>query len=171
MTINKFKIYTFLSIVFLLVSCTPDTIVNNTGETITTVKLLSKKLNKTFTFINVNNKLTSDTIFLPSSVSDTFQVSFYNETSGISKDITPEITSEKNDHQIFFNASSDANIAFRYLDEDDNKFPIGLKVEVTTGGSSKGTLGVILKHQPDIKNGSQNIGSTDLDATFVLIIK
>ncbi|MBK7956638.1 MAG: hypothetical protein IPK03_00040 [Bacteroidetes bacterium] len=48
---------------------------------------------------------------------------------------------------------------------------MGLKVEVTTVAASKGSLDVVLKHQPNIKSGSQNVGSTDIDASFILIIK
>lgn len=169
--INKTKNSIFISVVLLLVSCTPDTIINNTAESINTVKVFSTKLNKTYVYKKVSGQTFSDTIFLTKSISDTFQVTFFNEVSGNVKELTPEISAEKNDHQIFFNASPDANIAFRYLDEDDNKFPLGLEVEVTTGAASKGSLDVVLKHQPNIKSGSQNVGSTDIDASFILIIK
>ncbi|MBK7956639.1 MAG: hypothetical protein IPK03_00045 [Bacteroidetes bacterium] len=80
--INKTKISIFISVVLLLVSCTPDTIVNNTAESINTVKVFSTKLNKTFVYKKLSSQTFSDTIFLSKSISDTFQVTFFNEVSG-----------------------------------------------------------------------------------------
>jgi hypothetical protein len=54
-----------------------------------------------------------------------------------------------------------------YADTDSNGDPIGLLNTVTTNTAAAGTLTVILKHQPDMKDGSSPTGETDIELSFI----
>jgi hypothetical protein len=50
-------------------------------------------------------------------------------------------------------------------------YPIGLTTDVTTGAASSGKLNVVLRHQPNVKNGTATPGTSDLDVTFDVMVK
>ncbi len=54
---------------------------------------------------------------------------------------------------------------------DGNGLELGLAADVTTTSASNGTFTISLKHQPGIKNGSCDIGETDVEVAFVLEVK
>jgi hypothetical protein len=58
-------------------------------------------------------------------------------------------------------------------DVDSNNPPlrIGLSDKFVTGAASNGILRVVLRHQPNAKNGTYDPGSTDLDVTYAVNIK
>ena len=58
-------------------------------------------------------------------------------------------------------------------DQDTNvpPLPVGLMSVITTGNTSTGTLEVILRHQPNVKNGTYPPGSTDLDVFYPVKIE
>jgi hypothetical protein len=65
------------------------------------------------------------------------------------------------------------NLAVSRTDLDSNNPPlqIGLKDNFVTGAASNGILRVVLRHQPNAKNGTYDPGSTDLDVTYAVFIK
>jgi len=87
-------------------------------------------------------------------------------------DITEEIEAEKNDHQFFY-ISNPANLLnFTYQDTDDNNLPIGLEMKVNTqAAAGAGSVRVILKHVPGVKNGQQSTGSTDMDISLPVLVR
>ena len=170
MSINNKLIFTCVAS-FVLYSCQPEPITNNTQELVTTVRLQFKNSGKTFQYKIVNSIVTKDTIRLSIANSDTFEVSILDESKATAINLTNEIKAEKNDHQLFYTPSPGLNLSTRYLDKDDKDFPIGLSMEITTSSAGKGNLRIVLKHQPDIKNGSSITGSTDADVTFPVIIE
>jgi hypothetical protein len=66
--------------------------------------------------------------------------------------------------------TSGANLAFSNFDKDRNNLPVGITATATTGAASTGTFTIILRHQPDVKNGTETPGSTDLEAVFPVTI-
>ena len=64
------------------------------------------------------------------------------------------------------------NLSVSRADLDANVPPmqIGLKDNVYTGAASTGILRVVLRHQPNAKNGTYPPGSTDLDVTYSVTI-
>jgi hypothetical protein len=64
------------------------------------------------------------------------------------------------------------NLSVSRADLDANVPPmqIGLKDNVYTGAASTGILRVVLRHQPNAKNGTYPPGSTDLDVTYAVTI-
>jgi hypothetical protein len=65
------------------------------------------------------------------------------------------------------------NLTVSRTDQDTNNPPlqVGLTDLLTTGDASSGKLRVILRHQPNAKNGTFDPGSSDLDVNFIVNIK
>ncbi|MDR3711671.1 MAG: hypothetical protein P4L51_02560 [Puia sp.] len=69
-------------------------------------------------------------------------------------------------------AATALNLVVTRTDLDNNNPPlqIGLQDQFVTGAASSGTLRVVLRHQPNAKNGTYDPGSTDLDVTYAVTI-
>lgn len=52
------------------------------------------------------------------------------------------------------------------LDTNTRPLPVGLTDQFVTGAASTGYLRVVLRHQPNVKDGTYAPGSTDFDAGF-----
>ncbi len=70
-------------------------------------------------------------------------------------------------------SGSPLNLVVSRTDQDNNTPPlqIGLQDNFVTGAASTGTLRVVLRHQPNAKNGTYDPGSTDLDVTYAVTIQ
>jgi hypothetical protein len=69
-------------------------------------------------------------------------------------------------------AATALNLVVSRTDMDANTPPlqIGLQDNFVTGAASSGTLRVVLRHQPNAKNGTYDPGSTDFDVTYAVTI-
>ncbi len=69
--------------------------------------------------------------------------------------------------------SNPLNLTVTRTDQDTNKtpLPVGLTDQFATGAASTGYLRVVLRHQPNVKDGSYAPGSTDFDAGFQVTIQ
>ncbi len=65
------------------------------------------------------------------------------------------------------------NLVVTRTDQDTNNPPlqIGLTDNFVTGAASTGWLRVVLRHQPNVKNGTYDPGSSDLDVNFQINIQ
>lgn len=65
------------------------------------------------------------------------------------------------------------NLTVTITDHDTNTtpLPIGLESEFKTGAASSGWLRIVLRHQPNLKDGTYTPGSTDMDAGFKVSIQ
>lgn len=165
------------ALLFIVIGCKKDDeVVKDESENITTVKLVFNNggSSKTYSWKDLDgdggNSPIIDTIKLSKNTVDSFSVKVLDESKNPIVDITPEILEEKNDHQFFYTVSS-ALLNTRYLDKDDNGIPVGLQVESSVGNASVGTLQVVLKHQPNVKNGTVAAGETDIDILFPVVIQ
>ena len=57
------------------------------------------------------------------------------------------------------------------LDTNTTPLPVGLTDKFVTGAASTGYLRVVLRHQPNVKDGTFAPGSTDFDAGFKVAIQ
>jgi len=104
-------------------------------------------------------------------------VTLLNEAASPAENITEEIEEEDEDHQFFFQSTlSDVNI--EYNDQDANRNPVGLNTTLTTGAAASGTIGIILRHEPDkaaagVSDGNiENAGGeTDIEITFPIDVQ
>ncbi|WP_118973581.1 hypothetical protein [Taibaiella koreensis] len=101
------------------------------------------------------------------------QVQFWDDSKTPSAAITPEIQERANYHLICFDMDGNLNLTVQRTDQDTNNPPleIGLQDKFTTGAASSGNLNVQLRHQPNVKNGSCDPGSTDADVNFHINIQ
>jgi len=69
-------------------------------------------------------------------------------------------------------AANALNLSVSRTDHDNNTPPlqIGLQDNFYTGAASAGVLRVVLRHQPNAKNGTYDPGSTDLDVQYAVTI-
>jgi hypothetical protein len=70
-------------------------------------------------------------------------------------------------------ASNPLNLTVSITDHDTNpqQYPVGLQSNFVTGATSNGWLRLVLRHQPNVKNGTYAPGSTDLDIGFTVKIQ
>lgn len=69
-------------------------------------------------------------------------------------------------------AATALNLTVSRTDLDNNNPPlqIGLQDKFVTGSASSGILRVVLRHQPNAKNGTYDPGSTDFDVTYAVTV-
>lgn len=154
--------------------------VNNPPELITSVHLIftdssNTSIVKTFKFRDPdgdggNAPIQKDTIKLAANKSYSLAVKFWDETKTPNIDVTPDISAEANDHQVFFNFNG-LVINHTYLDKDGNNNPVGLINKWRTKNIASGSANVILMHQVGVKNGSQSSGETDVNITLPILIQ
>jgi hypothetical protein len=111
------------------------------------------------------------------------EIILLDESKNPASNISTEVAEESKEHLIFFNPSTaivlndhpdfklelpDSKMQITYLDKD-NGSPVralGLKTKWRTKGSGTFPINIVLKHQPDSKNGSFAPGETDLSVNF-----
>lgn len=116
---------------------------------------------------------TIGTLTLKPNANYNFEVSeVLNETASTpdARNILAEIEEEAHEHLWLYKPTGVTLIVSR-TDKDKNNFVIGIKGTATTGAAATGTLQVILRHQPGVKNGTDTPGSTDFDTTFPVTIQ
>lgn len=154
------------------------------NELITTIslRLISSDNSDTLTAIwrdlSPSDNILPDTslaqLNLKDSTSYSTEIAFLDETKSPIEDITAEVQSRANYHRIFYFPSSSlgANLNISITDVDTNSPPLalGLKSIFQTVQSSNGILRVVLKHQPNGKDGSFEPGTIDADVNFRVVV-
>lgn len=184
---NQFKFYSLFAAVIIslsafLYSCKPEE--HNHGDehdAIVKVQLVftdsaTNTAAGTFTWsdpdgIGGNNPTQIDTIQLNASKVYTVALMVYALHDGTHEEnITADILAEKNDH-LFVYKNITGNLSVVVTDKDDNNLPIGIESKWVTGTFSSGSVNVLLRHQPGVKDGSETPGDTDVDVTFPVNIQ
>lgn len=116
-----------------------------------------------------NQPSTFDTIKLKTNTTYFASLALFNGI--LNEEITSEIEQEANDH-LFVYKPSGSNLNISVTDRDSNTpaLPVGIKSTWRTGNTGNGTLQIILKHQPGIKDGTEVPGDTDVDLNFQIRI-
>ena len=110
-----------------------------------------------------------DTIRLSSNTVYQATIDFFNESLIPTDTITKEIIEEAKDHLICFSPNN-INLGVKRTDSDGT-YELGLSSLWTIGTISTGNILIQLKHQPDIKNGICDLGETDIELNFEVIIE
>jgi len=101
-------------------------------------------------------------------------IGLLDETTTPAGDIGEDVLARANYHLFCFfpSASLSPNLTVVRTDLDSNNPPlqVGLKNNFITTNVSTGLLEVVLRHQPNVKNGSCDPGSIDLDINFTINI-
>jgi hypothetical protein len=111
----------------------------------------------------------ADTIRLESNTDYVLAVRFLDQSKSPEVDITNEIKNEANEHLVCYSTAAGTSVII--TDKDANGLALGLEAEVKTTSVAKSTIGISLKHQPNVKTGSCELGETDVEVSFVLEVE
>jgi hypothetical protein len=177
----KFIIFIFCVSTTTIMGCKPSTPPDpNEEELITTVLIQLRdssgvEANKSFMYKDADGDggaapTVFDTIRLTNNKTYFADLYFLDDSKQPADTISKEIVAEANEHLICYTASGVA-MPIQLLDKDDNNLPLGLKSTWRTESTASGSLRIVLKHQPGNKNGSCELGSSDVDLTFQLRVQ
>lgn len=150
----------------VIVTCTNDA---NSGDVVTGTwrDLTPDDLNPPDTSMAILNLKKNSTYHVT--------IKLLDETTTPAGVISDDILARGNYHLFCFNVSSSlgGNLTVTKTDHDTNNppLPIGLQDDFTTLTASNGVLNILLRHQPNVKDGSCDPGSTDLDVNFQVNIQ
>ncbi|MFM9944360.1 MAG: hypothetical protein ACKVQB_03930 [Bacteroidia bacterium] len=117
---------------------------------------------------SINAPIQLDTIRLNANATYFTSIKFLDESNPDAvANVTHEIKSEAVNHLVCLNASANT---FIIRTDNDGTFPLGLESKWMNGLASTGDFTVSLKHQAGFKNGSCEIGETDLEVVFPMAI-
>jgi hypothetical protein len=156
--------------------------VNNEEELITTVKLKIKETGaidpEEFIWEDLDGEGGKapdfDTISLKANKTYEVEVEFLDESKTPAEDITEEIKEEEDEHEVFYIKSKNLPLLIYTTDFDAEQRPLGLQSEwITTKPTTGGSVKVVLKHKPGIKNFNDDVtkGESDIEVSFPLIVK
>jgi len=108
-----------------------------------------------------------DEIVLPANTSAiNCHVHVYDESKNPIADITKEIEAESDVHLLVYKATG-VDIQIQYNDQDKNGKKVGIETLWTTKLAAKGSVNVVLYHEPSNKDDLNNPGGdVDFDVTF-----
>jgi hypothetical protein len=129
--------------------------------------------------LNTSADFSKATLNLKANTTYSGVVSLYDKTKTPTLDATEEIKEKANEHLFVYTYTATTGAAsaltVTITDKDTNPapgpYPIGLTTTLTTGAAGTGKLKVVLRHQPNVKNGTPNPGSSDLDTDFPVVIQ
>ena len=100
---------------------------------------------------------TIGTLNLKANTAYSFEVSeVLNETASDpdERNVLAEIEEESDEHLWVYTPAAGLNLALVRTDKDANNLAIGIKGTAAVGAISSGSLQVVLRHQPGVKNGT-----------------
>lgn len=125
--------------------------------------------------LNTNADFSKATLTLKPNTTYNARVLLTDKTKTPALDVSAEIKKEVNEHLFIFTPVAGLNLTVTITDKDSNPtpgpFPVGLESRMVTGAASAGKLRLVLKHQPNTKNGTTTPGTTDLDTNFDVVVK
>lgn len=152
------------------------------NEAITTATLtLTNKANQsevvTATIENLNTTadFSKATLNLKANTTYTGVITLLDKTKTPTLDATAEIKEKANEHLFVYTPTPSTLLTVTLTDKDTNPapgpYPIGLTTEIKTGAAGTGKLKVVLRHQPNAKNGQATPGTSDLDTDFTVVVQ
>lgn len=128
--------------------------------------------------LNTTADISNATLNLRANTTYTGVVTLQDKTKTPVLDVSAEVKEKQNEHLFVYTftpaASSPTSMTITPTDRDTNPtpgpYPVGLTTEVKTGAAGNGTLKVVLRHQPNAKNGTPTPGTTDLDTDFRVVV-
>ena len=149
----------------------------NEEELITTVELSFTEGGNTsvFRFADPdgdggNAPTENDTVKLKANTNYTLAVRFLDESDANDvEDITEEVKQEDDEHLVCY--TTNAGTTVTVTDKDGNNLDLGLAADISTSDAADGTFTIALRHQPGVKDGSCNLGETDVEVAFALEVE
>ena len=138
---------------------------------------------QTVTAVVENLNTTADfsraTLTLKAITTYTGVINLLDKTKTPTLDVSAEVKEEGDEHLSVYTftpaTGSSASMSVTATDKDSNPapgpYPIGLATQVVAGAAGNGKLKVVLRHQPNAKNGTATPGTSDLDTDFNVTIQ
>jgi len=182
---------TFYSIVIvtLVVGCKKDTKApadvheHNDGELITTLELkFSGKgvVNNDTTFVVTfddpdgdggNSPIKLDQINLLKNTDYSVELTLLDKSKPPYDTISNEVLEEADDHLFFYSSNPVNLLNITITDKDSKNRNLGLRSNWKTNTAGSGKVKVKLMHQPGVKDGKLEVGDTDVEVEFPVVIK
>jgi len=98
------------------------------------------------------------------------EIVLLNNAGESTEDITAEVKAEGEEH--LFCYTTDGDITIDITDKDASGLNLGILTLWSVGSTIGNTeVQVVLKHQPGVKNGSCDVGDTDIEIVFPIAIE
>lgn len=121
-----------------------------------------------------NNPILPDTLRIRKNTVYNGHIYFSNLQNGTYIDITKVIETENMNHILCYDVHSvtvpPSGLSIERTDQDKNGYQVGLSTLWKAQNAENGFIRVRLKHQPNIKNGSCDIGETDAEVDFPYVV-
>jgi hypothetical protein len=185
--LNMKQLFFILLVLVGVLACKkePEVLPTDDNELITTVELVftdPANVSRSFKFRDIDGDTRTkpeafDTLKLDRNTEYKVSIHIGDESKGTYEDITEDIQEESDVHLFVYRPNPVSLLAIQITDVDKNALPIGLNAKAKTQYfPGSGLLQVMLKHQPPlngkiVKTGEEEVGSTDLDLSFPLIVK
>lgn len=158
----------------------------NDNEAITTATLTltsqttpAQTVTATVENLNMNADFSRATLTLRPNTTYSGVLTLLDKTKTPALDVSEGVRAEANEHLVVYTftaaAGSPASLTVTATDVDTNPapgpYPLGLSTLVKTGAVGSGKLRVVLRHQPEAKNGTPTPGTSDLDTEFSVVIQ
>jgi hypothetical protein len=184
---TKYKFLICASVIALAVSsCKKDDndVTNPTNpneeELITTMQVIltdSANTTNSWTFVyedldgDGGNLPVADTIHLEQNKTYYARIVLLDKTKTPVDTISNEVEEEQDDHLFVFEPHN-PTLSVEITDKDHHNLPIGLEsIWKTFSSPDNAHIHIRLKHQPGIKTGDPNLGETDIEAEFGVVIQ
>ena len=131
----------------------------------------------TATIDNLNTIADSSkgTVNLKANTTYTGVVTLLDKTKTPTLDVSAQVKGEANEHLFIYTPTPATLLTIKLTDTDTNPapgpYPIGLTTDIQTGAAGSGKLKLVLRHQPNVKNGTPTPGTSDLDTDFTVVVK
>ena len=156
---------------------------HNESELITTLELKFSgkgKVNKDTTFVVTfddpdgdggNSPTKFDQINLLKNTDYTVELLLLNKSKTPYDTISNEVLEEADDHLFFYSSNPLDLVNVTITDKDGNGKNLGLKSTWKTNNVGSGKVKVKLIHQPGVKDGKSEVGDTDVEVDFPVIVR
>lgn len=117
---------------------------------------------------------TIDTLRLADSTTYSGYIELFDDSKSPADNITTEVKTEATDHLFVYKTIAPLTtdqLSVTRTDKDANNREVGLTFSLKTGATGMGSLQVILRHQPGVKDGTEAPGDSDVDITIPVKIQ
>jgi len=115
---------------------------------------------------------TIGSLTLAANTAYTGAISVLDETKSPAGNTTADILEEADEHLFVYTVNPAGLLTIARTDKDKNNLEVGLATSLQTRATAgTGTLNIVLRHQPGVKNGTATPGSSDVDVTFPVTVQ
>jgi hypothetical protein len=147
--------------------------------TLTSQTMPVETVTATVESLNTNADFSRAALTLKANTTYAGVITLLDKTKTPTLDVSADVKKEANEHLLVYTftpaTGSSASMTVIATDKDTNPAPgpysIGLATQVKTGAAGTGKLKIILRHQPNAKNGTAGPGTSDLDTDFTVTIQ